>query len=247
MKQIQRRAALALALALLLALVPANALAANKVKTLKTNTWYATQEPDPDNMTVYKLKLTAESVVYVSWKNAHAKSTFAEVDFCEDRDCSYVDAMVEFYAPSSGKRGVVLYPGAYYVAAMDVIRGSKVKFTTLKASYLNPKNTTSAKATAINSGKTTEVVFDRRNAKPRWYKLRLTRKQAVTLCGDCAGITLYTSAMKKVPMRKGWDSKNAADKWVSKSKLGKGTYYIKYSDAYGLTSDAGNYYAFYWK
>lgn len=246
MKQTRKLIALLLVLAALLTALPAGALAANKVKTLKYNTWYSTQEPAPDGMTVYKLKLSAETLVYVSWKGASGYSSFAEVDFCRDKGCSYVIAGAELYAPASGKTAAVLYPGTYYIAMMDDVRGSKVRFTALSASKLKPKNLTSAKATAIKSGRDTEILFDKKNAKARWYKLKLTKKQAVSIYGNLDGVTLYNSKLKKQALRSGWDSKRAVSKLTSKTKLAKGTYYLKITEGESL-SQCGKYRSFFWK
>lgn len=246
MKHFQRSAALLLILLTLLTMLPTAGLAAPKVKALKYNTWYAAQQPNPDSMTVYKLKLSAESVIYVSWKNASSRSGFAEVDFCRDVDCSYVVAGVEYYAPSSGKSAVVLYPGTYYVAIMNDVRGSKVKLSAMNASKLSPSNTASTRAISINAGKATEVIFDKKNSKPRWYKLRLTRNQAVTVFGNCSGLTMYDSKLKRIAVRQGWDSKKAVEKRTTKSKLAKGTYLIKVRNDMSV-SECGSFYSFYWK
>lgn len=246
MKHTHRILALLLALSTLVCLLPASGLADNKVKPLVFNTWYPTQKPNPGAMTVYRLKLTSESVIYVWWKGASGKSTFAEVDFCRDEDCSYCVAGVDISAPASGNTGVVLYPGTYYVAVMDVVGGSKVKFTRLKASTLSPSNTTAARAIAINAGKPTEIIFDKKHRAPRWYKFRLSKKQTVRIFGNCSNLTLYNSKMKKLPLRVKWDSKKAVEKRETKEKLSKGTYYIKVQqDLY--SPDCGGFCSIYWR
>jgi len=249
MKRIRRCLALLLAMLLLLAALPVSGLAATKVKTLKYNTWYSTQDPAASSRIAYRLKLTAATVVYVNWKNANANSDFAEVDFCKDTDCSYVVDGMEMFYPASGREGFLLYPGTYYVGIFDIVKGAKVKFSAVKASRLKKSNTTSGKAISLGSGKKAEAIFTRSGKAARWYKLKLTKKQAVRLYVNShffnqgGDVTLYSSKLKKIPLEEDWDN----DRYLSKQKLAKGTYYIKLSADTSFLDERGYYARVYWK
>lgn len=249
MKHTCRFLALLLAMLLLLAALPSASLAATKVKALKYNTWYSTQDPAADNRKVYRLKLNAATVVYVNWKNANANSDFAEVDFCRDTDCTYVVDGMEMFYPASGREGFLLYPGTYYVGIFDIKKGAKVRLSAVKASRLKKSNTSSGRAISLARGKKAEAVFTRSNKGARWYKLKLTHKQVIKLyVNSCflnhAGeLSLYNSKLKEVALKEDWNNRCS----VSKQKLAKGTYYIKLSTDTAFLDACGNYARVCWK
>ena len=156
---------------------------------------------------------------------------------------------MEIFSPASGKDGFVLHSGTYYVGIFNVIKGAKVKFSTVKASPLRKTNTTKAKAISLSSGKKAEIIIDKKNKSARWYKLKLTKKQALSLYINRnhymyeGELTLYNSKLKKVALKEDWEKQ----RYVSKSKLDKGTYYVKVTADSDLFPDCGAYCRLYWK
>ena len=241
MKRTRRCLALLLALLMLLAALPVSGLAAAKVKTLKQSTWYTAQDPESGSFTAYKLKLTKESIVYISWKNAGADLD-ANACFCKDTECSEVLNDIYPYDRATGKEGIVLFPGTYYIRLSDTSKQAKFKFTTKKASALSSKNTSSKKATSLKAGKKAEMVFDTKNQKARWYKIKLTKKQIVRITTNPRfyAFQLFNSKLKEVPIYE-------CENWVysTKKKLAKGTYYVKARGE--ASSEYGLYQCFSWK
>ena len=235
MKRTRRCLALLLAMLAILSVLPVSGLAASSVKTLKQSTWYTAQNPDSGSFTPYKLKLTKETIVYVSWKSAGADLD-ANACFCKDTEGSEVVDGIYPYDRASGKEGVVLYPGTYYVRLSDTSKQAKFKFTTKKASALSFKNTSSKKATSLKAKKKAEMVFDTKHLKSRWYKIKLTKKQRITVC--CSTNSNYVTFRDK--NMKAVDNESYTKKaYRTVNVLNPGTYYVRINN-YGVYNTYAN-------
>ena len=119
MNRTRKLVALMLAVLLLLATLPVAGLADSfKVQTLKLNQWYNLQDYSSD-MTIYKLKVTGDTIVSINWKNIKTNNNFAYLSINRDKSCDDTIASSGIYDTSSGTLGFVLYSGTYYINMYD--------------------------------------------------------------------------------------------------------------------------------
>lgn len=132
MNRTRKLVALMLAVLLLLATLPAAGLADSyKVQPLKLNQWYSLRDYS-SSMTIYKLKVTGDTIVNINWKNIKTNSNFAYLSINRDKSCDDTIASSGIYDTSSGTLGFVLYSGTYYIYMYDNKESGKVKFSTKK-------------------------------------------------------------------------------------------------------------------
>jgi len=221
MKKMTRILALLLALLMLLAAFPATSLAASKVVTLKKGHWYTLRD-EHDSAVYYKLTLSADSIVTFQWKGS---TDYVGLDFCTNRSGSG-----SFYHQSmfsgKGSCSTALVKGVYYLNMVTVgpedEPRAKGMVTVKKA--VNKSNFSLGGAVSLKAGKKLEIAQTPRNCYDRWYKIKLTRRQTVTVrtnAGYGRSVALFDGKMHQLAC------KYTGSKAVSKNSLKAGTYYIR--------------------
>ena len=235
--------ALMLAVLLLLAALPAAGLADSfKVQSLKLNQWYSLQDYS-GNMTIYKLKVTGDTIVSINWKNIKTNNNFAYLSINRDKSCDDTIASSGIYDTSSGTLGYVLYPGTYYIQMYDGKESGKVKFSTKKPVTVNKPNYCMGKAITVKAGKKVEIAQTKRDNYYRWYRIKLPKTQSITFSGlEQYGFTLYDRNLNEISCSK------RGDVCVTQGMQPKGTYYLEVNRAYlSNLAQKGVYTAFSWK
>ena len=200
----------------------------------------------------YKFTLDDDSVLQVSWSKNNNNLAYAVIWTDKNRTNS-----VYGFSPStaSGKEYICLKKGTYYVDMCDGNSSKKpqatMKFTWESGSNYSRGNYSMETAYDLKSGTLEQVAQIRKYSYIRWYKVKLTKTQTLTLqipYGDPYEFSVLST-------KEGWISMNTSNynsdnKTISSySKLPAGTYYIMlfdYSMYYGY-STVGQYYAFKWK
>ena len=243
MNRFQKHLALLLTAMLLLAALPVAGLAASyKVETLKLNQWYKLQEYSSD-MTIYKLRVSGETIVSFSWKGVKTNSNYSGVRIYHDKTCNDSIGYEDIDDTSSGSSAFVLYSGTYYIQMYDGKESGKIRFSTKKASAINKSNYCLSKAITVKAGKKVEIAQTRNNNYYRWYRIKLSKTQTITFNGIRKyDFTLYDSNLNTL------SCSNRDDVCVTEGMQPKGTYYlaIERSDVSYL-KQKGDYIAFSWK
>ena len=245
MNRTRKLIALMLAVLLLLATLPTAGLADSyKVETLKLNQWYKFQDYD-EHMTIYRLKVSGETVLNYSWKNGHdAYLSVYRDKACEDRVAS---TRIE---ETTGSSAFVLYSGTYYIILSDDSERTKIKFSTKNATTVNKPNYCLGKAITVKSGKKVEIAQTTKSNYTRWYRINLPKTKTITLSftgNDYdyflnSNFTLYDRNLNSLycTERKG--------AYVTQGLQPKGTYYLRI-DASSESDllETGKYLSFSWK
>lgn len=220
MKHISRVVVLLLVVACVLGSVTAFA-DSYRVATLKKDTWYKLSVRDKA-FTVYKLNLTADSIVTVQWKNNTAGE--GSVYLCTDKSCD--DSIYSFVESSEvkGSGTIALSRGSYYFRMFewDDKPHTQVKITAQKAT--NQDNYCRARAIALQPNKVVKIAQTPDYNYSRWYRIQLPQKKTVTITTNdekAEYISLYNSKMQYVSCASG--SKTV----ISEDPLPKGTYFIR--------------------
>ncbi len=243
MNRTRKLLALMLTVLLLLATLPAAGLADSyKVETLKLNQWYRLQDYS-GNTTIYKLKVTGDTIVSINWKNIKTNDNFAYLSINRDKSCDDTIASSGIYDTSSGTLGYVLYSGTYYISMYDNKESGKVKFSTKRAVTVNKPNYCMGKAVTVKAGKKVEIAQTKSNNYYRWYRIKLQKTQSITFNGiDQYGFTLYDRNLNELSCS---DRGNVC---VTQGMQPKGTYYLEIKRAYlSDLAQKGEYIAFSWK
>ena len=242
MNRTRKLVALMLAVLLLLAALPAAGLADSfKVQSLKLNQWYNLR-PYSDNMTIYKLKVTGDTIVSFSWKGIKA-DTWAYLGICRDKSCNDGIAYRSISEAASGSDAFVLYSGTYYIQMYDRKESGNVKFSTKKAVTVNKPNYCMGRAITVKAGKKVEIAQTKRDNYYRWYRIKLSKTQSITFNGiDHYDFTLYDRNLNEI------SCSDRGDMCVTQGMQPKGTYYLEVDRAslYEL-AQKGEYTAFSWK
>lgn len=243
MNRTRKLVALMLAVLLLLATLPAAGLADSyKVQPLKLNQWYSLRDYS-SSMTIYKLKVTGDTIVNINWKNIKTNSNYAYLSINRDKSCDDTIASSGIYDTSSGTLGFVLYSGTYYIRMYDGKESGKVKFSTKKAATVNKPNYCMGKAITVKAGKKVEIAQTKRDNYHRWYRIKLPNTQTITFSGlRQYNFTLYDRNLNEI------SCSNRGDVCVTEGLQPKGTYYLEVDRAslYEL-AQKGKYTAFSWK
>jgi len=180
MKHMQRTVALVLALVVVMAAFSTCALAADRyrVETLKKGTWYKVPYEDKAN-TIYKLALSADSIVTVNWKGN--KTGNANFDIYTDQKCNNNVRYCIDDDKLSGSEIYVFTKGTYYIQMYEdqvyEDQGrptSQVKVTVQKA--VNQSNYCRAKAVSLKRNKTVKIAQTSNYCYDRWYRITLNSK-----------------------------------------------------------------------
>jgi len=225
MKRTRRFIALLLATILMLFTLAPSALAAYKVQAVKLNQWYTLRDSSP-NMTIYRLKVTGETVVYFNWKNYDTESNWGGIFLYYDKACSSSVDLVSFSDSSSGKDALVLYSGTYYIKMYDYNERTKVKITTKPATKLNQSSFCMANASSLKAGKKAEFAQTRKFNYSRWFKIKLTKAQVITFYGRLGYYTLFDKNSNEISCER------RSDQYITSGSQAKGTYYLKIESNY---------------
>lgn len=243
MNRTRKLVALMLAFLLLLASLPVAGLADSfKVQTLKLNQWYNLQDYS-SNMTIYKLKVTGDTIVSINWKNIKTNNNFAYLSINRDKSCDDTIASSGIYDTSSGTLGFVLYSGTYYINMYDGKESGQVKFSTKKAVIVNKPNYCMGRAITVKAGKRVEIAQTKRDNYYRWYRIKLSNTQSITFSGlGQYDFTLYDRNLNEI------SCSNRGDVCVTQGMQPKGAYYLEVNRAYlSDLAQKGEYTAFSWK
>ena len=196
MKNIQKSVAVIMAFIIILALLPVSAFASYKVEPLKYNYWYSLKE---DVRTVYRVKVTADTILTVNWKNNRGESY---VGVYPDKECdesSIYRFLDSDYRMGEGTNGVVLYRGTYYIFMRDDDNKAKVKFSK-KPNTINKQNYCISKAITMTKNKKYEFSQSKNINYKRWYKIKLTKSQEISIVGFGRDYdyTLYDSNFNRI-------------------------------------------------
>lgn len=258
MKQGKRLIAIILVLVTVLAVLPASAFASNKYKTLKFNKWYNLNRSQ-SNMIIYKLKVSEDSLITIEWKGNNYNNPIYGIIY-KDRNCNIeIDSFLDNYSKSKGSSKIVLYSGTYYIAMFE--DSYSWKTTQIRAtkqsikSIINEKNTTYKKAVTLKPNKIIELFFTKNNNKQRWYKIKLTKTQKISLYTYSSGLSyhIFDNSLKDITPNGGSVTVYPGReflKLIPHIKLAKGTYYLMFDtdeDDIEEMKDRGIYYKLYWQ
>ena len=153
-----------------------------------------------------------------------------------------------------GGKGKVIIPvskGTYY------LKLSYPMYDTIKYVFKadpSKKNYTQNKAISAKQNKTyTTVIYsgDKKNTWNRYYKLKLTKKQRITLLPTYGNVgSLFNSKGEYISTSSYYDKNGNWAGYTTERKLPKGTYYLKiYASWNSVTrkQTTGRYYSFKWK
>ena len=232
MKRYRNLLILALVL-MLLCSAPSMAASPNRVKTLKTNTWF--NIPNTDSADNYKLKLNADSIVTFSWRRCTDYVGLILND--SPSGGGYLYQIEAFTA--KGSQAIALSKGTYYIAVEQVGPDDEPpaqgKFTVEKA--VNQKNYSRSTAISLASGKTLKIAQTPANSYDRWYKIKLNKTQVITVAtnaGNGKRVTIYNAKGRKLAC------KTSSRETVTKSKYKAGTYYIRVATPNAFGQDGAN-------
>lgn len=242
MRNCRKAAALMIFVIILVTLLPMSACASNKVEPMKYNYWYILKD---DISTVYKVKVTADTLFVVNWTNNRGGSY---VTVYPDKECeenSIYNILGDDYSMNSGTKGLVLYRGTYYIYMKDYDNKVKVKFLK-KANTINKQNYCISKAITMTKNKKYEYSQSKKINFTRWYKIKLTKSQEISIVGYDSeyGYKLYDSNFNTVNCK--YSEKNRTI--TTRGKQPKGIYYLSlYEKDLDSLMDKGYYYSIYWK
>ena len=229
--------------ALLLTFLPTAGFAASfKLEALKPNQWYSLRDYS-DDMTIYRLKVTGETLVYFNWKGVMANVDFGGIEVYRDKSCRHSIADIYFSLARTGVDAFVFYPGTYYLQMYDEEETGKVKISIKKAALINKANYCLNKAINLKAGKKAEIAQTKKINYDRWYRIKLTKKQIISFYGlNEVDFALYDSNMNEIKCSE------REDRSTTVGKQPRGNYYLRiYGSYYHDLDERGKYTAFSWK
>lgn len=221
-----------------------------KTYSLKTDYSYNSNGDRVKNNTYYKLTLDADSVVKVAWsKNSANKANIIFYsNSARDKTVRYVNTTDK----ASGSENLALKKGTYYLDMYDGYSNSgytattKVTITVTPVTEINKTNYCKAKAASLSKDTYVTVAQTPNYSYARWYKIKLTAKQVVTIyTNENMGynVRLYDSSLNRISCTAG------SKKVVSQDKLAAGTYYVYVIETsyFGGQGRLGEYIRLKWK
>jgi len=243
MKQSRKAVLFILTAIFILSLFPAGCLAVYKVQPLKTNQWYSLQDSSGD-MPVYKIKVSSDTVLIVEWRKYKTDGNFAYGSICADRACNNeVASFLGISVPGSGTTGCVLYPGTYYIRMYDGNEKAQVRINKKPAKSVNRQNNCVGKAIGLSKNKKAEFAQSRNDNYTRWYKIRLTKEQPISIYGYDSWYELYDSNFNEIRCTADYENGVITTDGIQS----KGTYYLALHDYISSLLRAGKYCRIYWK
>ena len=198
----------------------------------------------------YKFTLEDDSVLKVSWSKNNNQLMYMYIYTDKNRsNCVYG------FGPSqvSGNYYICLKKGTYYADMFDG-NSSKAAQATMKFTWESGKkysrgNYSLATAYSLKSGTIESIAQIRKYSYTRWYKIKLTKTQKITLqipYGDYSQFALFNSDCERLYLNSSNYTYGIDKSVYTDDKLPAGTYYISVF----LSNPAesyGPYYAFKWK
>ena len=191
----------------------------------------------------YKLVIEKDCYLQLVWSNNTKK--LADVYIYADKACKervhwcWCDT-------EKGKEYVALKAGTYYVEMGDYYQLCKIKWTWTAAYKLDQGNYCIAKAKNLSAGTTVSIAQTPTIDYTRWYKIKLTKNQKVTIktpYKNSAYIQLYSPSRQ----RYNFNNSDSFSK-ITTDKLTTGTYYISVSACNSYVENRkGAFIAFSWK
>lgn len=247
MRRSRRIVALLLALIIVSALLPVSSLAVYKYQNLKFNQWYRLQKAELDddyeyNLTIYKVKVTTDTLIMVNWKNQVKDSAYASIH--SEKGCTDEELFWLIGNGDAGSRGIVLYPGTYYIRMYDDNNKTQVKFTKKSIASVNKPNYCLQKSITLKANKKAALVHTKKYNYDHWYKIKLPKNKKVTFFfNDLPGwYVFYDSNLNEIRCKEN-NSNNTITTYGVQSK---GTYYIVLGISVSDVLDKGRYHEFYW-
>lgn len=212
------------------------------MQTLKLNQWYNLQDY-LSNMTIYKLKVTGDTIVSINWKNIKTNNNSAYLGINRDKSCNDEIAYRYIAEATAGSGGFVLYSGTYYIKMYDGKESGQVKFSTKKAVTVNKPNYCMSKAITVKARKKMEIAQSKSDNYYRWYRIKLSNTQSITFSGlKHYDFTLYDRNLNEI------SCSDREDVCVTQGMQPKGTYYLEVDRAYlSELAQKGKYIAFSWQ
>lgn len=248
MKNRQRIISMMFIIITLLAYLPTFAFAKTSYKNITFNKWFSLNEKTAKN-TVYKIKLTSDSVITIEYKNKDDRSDRYDFDIFNDIEC---DDDIDVYGDI-----IVLTKGTYYLKARN--RGSSVsswgtstvstenctvRFKKKSVKSINKSNTSPEKAITLKPNKEIELAFTRNDAKARWYKISLTKTKKIFIYSNRSiNFELYDNNANRIDSDMYW----TGDKGRTFKKYKKGNYYITINANLPFAEEGGSYCKLYWR
>jgi len=251
MKKLSRTLALALALTILATLTGSVALAASpKVISLKMGTWYSLKTEKKSN-SVFKLTLSQDSLLSCKTRGPEKDDDILEFELFDNKNCDwsgYVGGFGISGGSGTNTHRIAVSKGTYYLKAYTHSSAAKLKIT--GKAVARSANTTRAKAETLKKSTVATVIQFPDGAKKLWYKIKLTKKQSITVDPQAwsgyehpGTVSIYNAKNKKVPV-----AFNKSDYvYKTKSKQPAGMYYICVRERDKYTSGEGGYMKFLWR
>ena len=119
----------------------------------------------------------------------------------------------------------------------------KVKYSFKKAAFA--KNYCASKAAKLSKNKTVQIAQTPKNHYCRWYKIVLTKKQAITFFTNQGSyVRIYDDDMEELEIER---AGSESPRYFTKTKLAKGTYYANVSYEYYDVKRGEGYVTFKWQ
>ena len=242
MKNRQRIISTMLILITLLVYLPTSAFAKISYKNLTFNKWFSINEYIAKN-TIFKLKLTSDSVITIDHKRKDNEYWF---DIFNDKEC---DDDIDVWGSK-----IVLIKGTYYLKArlaggtLGKSTNNTVRFTKKSVKSINKSNTSPEKAITLKPNKEIELAFTKNDTKARWYKIQLTKAKKIFLFPNGTfDFKLYDNKAKLIESTIYWTANEEGIKGRTVKKYKKGTYYITIEDSLPFSEEGGRYLKVYWR
>ena len=230
MKQIRRLTALLLAVMLLSTMFGAAALAAKKTKYIPKDsrpvldiipgTDIAIQENWHSTDPIYKLTVSQDALVRWTWSGNDAGDAYLDIYLDPDMK---KNSHWDIYLNTAAGTGECAVPaGSYYLYMRDLSHATHICFTA--APLTEFKNYTASRAKKLKANVPITVAMTRMTVHPVWYKIKLTKKQRITVTSDSDdySVALYDSRGRRLR-----DVAGSSKSVATAKKVAKGTYYIR--------------------
>lgn len=191
----------------------------------------------------YKMVIEKDCYLQVAWSNNVKKLSdvyiYADKNRKDQVQWLWLDT-------EKGKEYIALKAGTYFVEMGDSYQQCKVKFTWTPAYKLDQGNYCTAKAKNLAAGTTVSVAQTPTIDYTRWYKIKLTKNQKVTIktpYRNAGYVQLYSTSWQNYNF-------NSSDVYTKTTvdKLPSGTYYISVRACGSYVENRkGAFIAFSWK
>ena len=158
---------------------------------------------------------------------------------------------VDYTDVRNGKNIIPISKGTYYFeASFSGIDTDTLPFSYSFTKTVFPANHSRAKAQTLKRGKKVEICQVPKKNYSRWFKIKLTKKQAITFWSDQGNhAAIFNEDLERLRIKRAGEK---GIKYSTVQKLPKGTYYLRMSRAefqysYSENTDGYYYTTLYWK